>query len=148
MSVIAWDGQHLAADRQSTAGHHLHETVKIYRHKDMLLGLIGPHAESTMIANWVKAGCWEANFPVMNCEDENIPLVYVIYKDGIIHRYEDNPHPILIRDDFWAAGAGGDLATGAMAQGASAIQAVVIANRFNPACGMGVDILSFEDDHD
>ena len=149
MSVIAWDGQYLAADRQSTAGHHIHESVKVFRHKDMLIGMCGPHVYSAMIVNWVKAGCWEASFPEMKCEGDDIPLVYVIYKDGVIHRYEDNPHPILIRDKFWAAGAGGDLAMGAMAHGASAVQAVITASKFNPMCGMGVDILSFEEgDHD
>lgn len=143
MSVIAWDGKTLAADRQASCGGRITTTVKIFSHDDKLIGLIGPHESAHRLYNWILNGMNPISFPANLETDGGIPTVYVIHKSGHTVKFEDCPYPIVIKDKLWADGGGGDLALGAMAMGATAAEAVEIASKYNVHCGCGVDEFRF-----
>lgn len=145
MSVIAWDGKTLAADRQATRGGTPTTSVKIFKVDDRLFGLIGPHASSVRLYNWILSGMNPISFPKDLETDSDIPIVYVIPRVGHAAKFEDSPYPIIIKDEFWADGSGGDLALGAMAMGATAEEAIGVASKYNIYCGCGVDRFSFDE---
>jgi hypothetical protein len=145
MSVIAWDGKTLAADRQATRGGTMTTSVKIFKVDDRLFGLIGPHASSVRLYNWLLSGMNPVSFPKDLETDSDIPIVYVVYKSGHVVKFEDSPYPIIIKDEFWADGSGGDLALGAMAMGATAEEAIGVASKYNIYCGCGIDRFSFDE---
>ena len=145
MSVIAWDGKTLAADRQATRGGTMTTSVKIFKVDDRLFGLIGPHASSVRLYNWILSGMNPISFPKDLETDSDIPIVYVLTRVGHAAKFEDSPYPIIIKDEFWADGSGGDLALGAMAMGATAEEAIRVASKYNIYCGCGVDRFSFDE---
>ena len=145
MSVIAWDGKTLAADRQASFGGRVTTSVKIFKHEDKLIGLIGPHESSCRLYNWILNGMNPVSFPRELESDGAIPIVYVIPRTGHAVKFEDCAYPIVVKDEFWAAGSGGDLALGAMAMGATAEEAVEVASKYNIYCGCGVDRFSFDE---
>lgn len=145
MSVIAWDGKTLAADRQASCGGRITTSVKIFKHDDRLIGLIGSHESTQRLYNWLLSGMNPISFPQGLETDSGIPTVYVVHKSGYTVKFEDSPYPIVVNDGFWADGNGGDLALGAMAMGATAEEAIGVASKYNIYCGCGVDRFSFDE---
>jgi hypothetical protein len=111
----------------------------------MLIGLVGPHASATRLYNWILGGMNPLTFPDNLEEDSQIPIVYVLNAYGHALRFEDSPYPIVIKDEKWAYGSGGDLALGAMEMGATAPQAILVASKYNIYCGCGVDLMQFDE---
>lgn len=62
-------------------------------------------------------------------------VALVVEPDGRILVYTENLRPVNDISDFPVIGAGGDLMRGAMAQGASAVEAVQIAIHYSAWCG-------------
>jgi ATP-dependent protease HslVU (ClpYQ) peptidase subunit len=138
VTVLAWDGKFLAADRQATFGGTPVPATKIFRHNDELIGGSGNIQECIAFVEWYTSGCPTPK-PVFS---EGFGA-YVI-KNGQLWKYESLLVPFVMDMPFWAAGCGADYAMGAMAAGKSAAEAVEIACRFDTGCGLGVDILEFE----
>lgn len=138
MTVIAWDGKTLAADRQSTCAGMRSTTAKIRHLPD------GDYAACTggsdvchMLVEWYKNGAKPSEWPAVQATDDWARLI-IASKDGVVF-YERHPVAMLVRDKFIAFGSGRDFAMGAMAAGATASEAVDIASRFSTSCGLGVD---------
>ena len=66
--------------------------------------------------------------------------VSVVASRSGLRWFDGGPNGIACRDAFAAFGCGGDIAIGAMAAGASAEEAVEIANIHHVECGLGVDV--------
>jgi hypothetical protein len=67
-----------------------------------------------------------------------------ISPQGVVHKYEFVPFPIVFEDRFYASGSGRDLAIGALAMGADAVQAAEIACTYCTECGVGLDVVELK----
>ena len=138
MSVVAFDGITIAADRQATAGALIRRTSKIRRLPNgEILAWTGGLENGLAMARWYEAGADPAHFPASQ-KDEDWSRLLVVSK-GKVFFYEQLPEKQLLMDRKGAWGAGRDFALGAMEAGASAVQAVKVASRLSNVCGLGVE---------
>ena len=138
MTVIAWDGKTLAADRQGESGGLKSIVTKIFKlETGEIVGITGYLSEGLATIDWYKNGAKPDDYPIS--KDSGTSMVVI--KDGVIHKYEDHYKPLIIRNSFYAFGSGRELAIGAMAMGADAEQEVEIACQYESGCGMGIDVL-------
>lgn len=142
MTVIAWDGKTLAADKRATTGGGIARTVtKIERHKDALLAFTGSWDVATQIREWWKAGADPENFPSKARDDV---ATLIVIKAGCIESYASGPYPMMIEAEQCAFGSGRDYAEAAMYCGKTAAEAVAVACHFQTDCGNGIDMLAIE----
>lgn len=139
MTVIAWDGTYLAADRQATLSECRREVKKIFRLKNGdLASFCGIESGARELLSWYENGADQGRYPPLQSTSDWVRLVLVTKKG--VFEYEQRPIPSLVKDPFFAWGSGRDFALGALAAGSSASEAVKIASRFNIHCGLGVDV--------
>lgn len=140
MTVIAWDGKTLAADRRMTTSWGAHDTVtKIERHDGSLSGITGKPALGLAMRAWWLAGAVAADFPKGNEADD--ATLIVIMGDSRVLQYTTGPHPVLMENEFCAWGGGRDFAQAAMMCGKTAAEAVALTCQCSVHCGNGIDIL-------
>lgn len=139
MTVIAWDGKVLAADKQSTSAGLRTTTTKLRRLlSGEVLAYCGDADSGRAVAEWYADGADPAKWPKCQSDKDDWARLIVGSRNGI-KVYERQPYGMPIEDKFIAWGSGRDFAIGAMARGASAVEAVKIAMRFDTGCGMGID---------
>lgn len=143
MTVIAWDGRTLAADKQATAGNMKRTATKILRVTDGLVALSGDaaHAHAHAVLGWFQGVRDPRDFPREQCPDKAGHVTYftrdgVFLYDGTGHGYREK-----IDCSFIAFGCGRDYAMAAMYLGCDARRAVEVACEFDAFCGMGIDVL-------
>lgn len=142
MTVIAWDGQTLAADRMMEMNGGKFPVTKIRRLQDgTLLGTSGDIPRAMQIAEWIERGCVVGGLAAP--QGEMYARVLHIKSDGVATLYANNDQPIIVEQPFMAIGSGQDYANTAMYLGNSARQAVAIASELCATCGMGIDTLEF-----
>ncbi len=144
MTVIAWDGKTLAADRRSNTSWGVHDTVtKISRHEGNLLATSGKGSVALEIQAWWIAGADAGKFPASARGDDGGNLI-VITPDRRVLQFGTGPFPSEMQGRFYVVGAGGDIALAAMHCGRSAAEAVALACELNSTCGNGIDTLTLE----
>lgn len=143
MTVIVWDGKSLAVDRGVSDGYTMWEQDKAWRHGDAVLTGVGTMTLVLAMRNWYIAGRNPIDFPPEQTLPDRWCEFIVATPDGLF-RYERSHIPIEHGRNKCAFGHGKDFAYGALAMGANAEQAVIIANKFSVHCGMGVDVFNFE----
>ena len=137
MSVIAWDGKTIAADRQMTSGDMGVTCCKLVRLPSRaIVGWTGTAECGLVLLDWLNG---KREWPKFQ-EDKERWTRLVMVDDKGVWFYEQEPVPIQVLDKFMAWGSGRDFAMGALAMGATAERAVEIANQFCVTCGMGVDV--------
>lgn len=140
MSVIAWDGKYLAADKQSTCGNVRGVTTKIRRlDNGDIVGWTGKLEHGLLLSEWYANGARRDEWPEFQSEEDWCRLI--VSNPAGVFEYEQKPVAQRVEDSFMAWGDGRSIALGALAMGASAAQAVEIANRFSIYCGCGVDVM-------
>lgn len=144
MSVIAWDGKTLAADKQSTYGEQRSVVTKIFRVPQGLLGVTGKTEHMKPLLNWFNNFEVPELFPEFQKDPEENSAVLLITKERKIMCYGAQVDPFMIEQPMYATGCGKDFAMGAMLAGADARRAVEITCQLNVYCGMGIDILTLE----
>ena len=143
MTVIAWDGKTLAADKRAVNAGLSRTVTKIRRMGKLLVGASGNASASAELFEWVKRGRKEKDFPkIQSKTDDNASLLVIDH--GRILKYEVSPIPIIFEDKFFAMGSGRDYALAAMFLGKDAVYAVQIACLFDVDCGNGIDLLNLE----
>ena len=141
MSVVAWDGKSIAADKQATAGGLRHTTTKLRRlDSGEVLAWTGDQDSAGMVAKWYADGADPAKWPESQKDKDDWSRLIVATADSV-KVFERQPVFSLIEDQFLAWGSGRDFAIGAMARGASAKEAVEVAMKFDAGCGLGVDVV-------
>ena len=151
MTVIVWDGKALAADRQATENGVLHTMTKIKKitkgkKKGWLIGNAGVAASGALLMAWFESGAEPSQFPYEYQKTEGLhAALLAISPEGVIHKFEHLPIPIVFEDDFYAMGSGKDMAMGALAMGADAAQAVEIVCTLETECGVGIDVVYLKD---
>ena len=141
MTVIAWDGKTLAADKRATFGTLIRTTTKIFRVGDALAGYCGDAAFGEEMIAWLKRGAEPADFPASNRDKDDWAPMLVIRKGAPVARYERSPYPVLFEDETFAIGCGRDFAIAAMHLGKNAREAVEVAIALDSGCGNGIDTL-------
>lgn len=144
MTVVAWDGKVLAADKRGLLSDCAWPVTKIHRvGLDAFACIVGPVDQGMETLAWYRSGADPAAFPASRRTDNWSPFT-VIHRDGRISRYEQTPYPVEYHTERYADGSGRAYAIAAMECGRSAVEAVEIACRYDPNCGNGVDVLAFE----
>jgi len=138
MTVIAWDGKTLAADKQTNRGDAIGTCTKIFKlHDGTVVSFCGALSKGLVLFDWYRNGCKEEEWPEFQKSDS--VTILVVVKDGKCIEYEGVSNPISCEDEFSAWGSGMEFAIGAMAMGATAVEAVEIASYHCEGCGRGVD---------
>lgn len=138
MTVTAWDGKTLAADRMMEMHGGKFPVSKLNRLDDgSLMGGAGDLPRVYEMQNWIADGCkpGELHAPV----GDTYARILLVKSDGTGLLYANNEFPIHILRPFVAIGSGQDYAIAAMYLGQTAKQAVATASELCASCGMGVD---------
>ena len=138
MTVIAWDGKTLAADKQATLNRTTYTTTKISKHGQALVAIVGTYVDGAAMLNWFLSGMDPEKFPKLYNEDD--ACLWVFTSDSIV-RFEGSPYPITVEDTIVSDGSGGGIALGAMLMGADAVTAVKLAMERDIYSGGGIDVL-------
>lgn len=142
MTVIAWDGITLAADKMMSFNSSHATVTKIFKIGDTLVGFAGNASNGTECIDWVRGGRVPNEFPKSQAEANSGSLM-VIEKGGRVCQYFSGPFPSVVEDTFMAIGSGDEFALAAMYLGKSAKRAVEVASALCPTCGNGIDTLEF-----
>lgn len=150
MTIIAWDGKTLAADKRATYSGLARTVTKISRtHKGELVAFSGDFDMGVALVQWYVGDGYAERYP--NNKDNNGIMktqMMVIRLDGTICIYEREPVPMTFTDPQTAMGSGRDYAMAAMHLGCTAVQAVQVACDLDIFCGNGIDTLQLNDpDH-
>jgi hypothetical protein len=138
MTVIAWDGVTVAADRKSSGTGPDMIFNKIFRlDSGEVAAIFGNARNAYTLLEWKRGNLEE--FPT-DFSDEGKMLVF---GNGYVSFYSTRSKGLAIPvlDEFMAWGTGADVAVGALAAGADSVRAVEIACRYNSGCGLGLDSL-------
>lgn len=146
MTVIAFDGKMLAADKQSTAGGLKSKVTKLFRVGDALVGISGDNVRGQELLAWLRQGAELDSYP--KPRGDLYASAMLVTPDGAIRLFEESPYPVNIEDRFCAIGSGRDFAMAAMLLGCDAKQAVSVACQLDPGCGLGVDLLELPSAHE
>lgn len=140
MTVIAWDGKTLAADRQITSGYTKNKRItKIRKYGNVLCGVTGETKYADALFKWVEGGRIKERFPSFS--DDNQVMLVVIDDKDLIEYWSSTFETKYPRDERTSWGSGKELALGAMAAGADAKKAAEIAREYDLYCGGGVDVV-------
>lgn len=140
MSVVAWDGKTLAADCQATNHGFKWKSPKIFRlESGEVAAFTGQPDTGLLMLEWYRNGRKREEWPDSQTNDSWSRLIVahldksvtVFEQFGFMQNFKDAP--------YMAWGAGRDFALGALAKGATAEEAVEIANQFSDSCGFGVE---------
>jgi len=145
MTVIAWDGRTLAADKRSDYGGCIQVVTKIHRAGGCLVGGSGELSFVLGMVEWVRNGRDPSQFPASQRDKDDWQPTLVIEPSGRALMYERTPHPIRWEREFGAIGSGKQYALAAMRCGKTAAEAVAIASEFCPGCGNGIDALALSE---
>lgn len=139
MSVIAWDGKTVAADKRATCAGVPFTTTKLRRlPSGEILGWTGEQDAGEMLAKWYADGADTKHWPEFQSDKDMWCRLIVVGKSGV-RFYERQPVPVLVEDRMAAWGSGRDFALAAMYLGKSAREAVEVAIAFDTGCGNGID---------
>ena len=146
MTVIAWDGKTLAADKRMTAGWVTSPIVKkIRRSNGELIAATGNASIAVQLFDWHSKGCDPDTWPECNkdpAKDSITHLIVINEKTGI-RKYESSGYPVCIENKFMAWGNGHEAAMAVLHLGFDAKKAVEVTSEIIQGVGNGVDTLEF-----
>lgn len=144
MTVIAWDGKTLAADKRAVlAGFKGGTVTKIHRWDGGLCAFSGDFALGVAMLEWLRAGAKPSEFPQRQRTDDWVSFM-VVHEDGRVVRYEKDPVALPFENVPQAMGSGRDYALAAMHLGFDARRAVEVACALDNGCGNGIDTMTLE----
>lgn len=143
MTVVAFDGTYLAADRQVTRGGQRGSITKLLRLSNGEVLTWTGHLQNCLgMQHWYLAGAKPSEWGNYRVDPECSAELIILSEDGLWTF--SGPYGVRVEDPFVAIGSGAEYALAALAMGATAEQAVEIASRFDNCCGLGVDVMRFE----
>ena len=143
MSVIAWDGKTLAADRRASLGTLIRTTTKVFQLDEVLAAYAGDADAGEEVLAWFKAGRDPSTFPPSQRDKDTWAGLLIVWPDGTLWKYERTPYPLKFPPQQFAIGSGRDFALAAMYLGKNAADSVMVASHFDSGCGNGVDEVRF-----
>lgn len=145
MTIIAWDGTKLAADKLMSIYGAGTTVTKIRKINGNLVGGAGSSAVVQEMFKWIENGCDPDKFPEKQKAVDTYANMVVITPDKKILTYETTAYPTEIEHDYYAIGSGRDFALALMHVGYGSEYAVIVTNELSAHCGNGVDTLSFDE---
>lgn len=143
MTVIAWDGRTLAADKLADMAGLRTSVTKISRVNGCLIGSAGASSVGNEAEAWFARGADPKDFPESQRDNEHWDGLLVITPEGAVLKYENTPYPVrLDPGQKVAIGSGRDFAVAAMHLGLSATEAVKLACELSTGCGNGIDFMT------
>lgn len=143
MTVIAWDGKTLAADKMACAQGYGYTVTKVRRLRDGRLAAFCGDGDSAMeLLAWLEGSLNPATYP--ESQKTNDTSAVVIQPDGTVLSYGKTAFPQVIEDRIYAMGHGRDYALAAMHCGKTAREAVELVCRLDVYCGNGIDTLELQ----
>ena len=143
MTCICWDGTTLAADRYVWVNGAVALMTKIRRVGSSLIGVSGGANLAPQIFEWAKTDFAENTIPALQKDPKDHATIMRITEDRQILMYENYYIPWINERKFWAIGLGREVAIGALAAGATSVEAVEIAEEYSGNTGKGIDYLTF-----
>ena len=144
MTVIAWDGEVLATDTQCTLGNAKYQSPKAWYESvggsACIITGVGALKNIHRHKEWVIKNDPSIEFPYRELETHYYQFILVT-KNGLL-RYEGTPYPIEHGVNACAFGEASDFAYGALAMGATAVEAVQVAIKYSHQCGGNVESYS------
>lgn len=138
MTVICWDGEVLAVDGVASYGTTIFPANKLwmYELEDQKYFAVGYGAVAGYagLLDWYAKGATAQSFPY-NDDCVMDAGIVVLGENRSITEYSSSPYGMEWPQSPLTWGCGGDIALGAMSQGANAIEAVKAACIHNSACG-------------
>ena len=146
MTIIAWDGTTLAADKRAIYGDTaIRTTTKIFRIDAALVGYAGHADVGEEVLTWFQSLMRDpAAYPAIQRDKDLWATLMVVWPDKEIWLYERTPSPVKFCPQNFAIGSGRDYAMAAMHLGKTAAEAVAITNLFDSSCGNGIDTLTHD----
>lgn len=144
MTIIAWDGRVLAADKMSSSGGFIRKVTKIYVVPEGIVGFCGSGVAARAMLEWFRNGRKADLWPKIQGSDKDAYSLFVDWS-GRHWTYEDWPHPIPQENSWDAIGSGRDYAAAMLHTGQGAVRAVQVASDLCIDCGMGYDVIVLED---
>ena len=139
MTVVVWDGKTLATDRQANDGSMKWEAEKAwYVGTDHIVSGIGVLGSILKMRDWFVSG---ADPATLNVQPNSAELI-VVSSEGL-SVISSNGTSVELSAPM-AFGEGREYALGAMAMGATAQEAVQIANEYSLHCGKGVSCYTLQ----
>lgn len=140
MTVIAWDGKTLAADKMSCSAGYGYTVTKVHRLADGSVAAFAGDVDSAMaLLHWLNGDRDAATYP--DAQKTNDTSAFVVGPDGKAVSYGKTPHPQVMEDRYYSMGHGRDFALAAMHCGKTAREAVELTCLLDVYCGNGVDTL-------
>ncbi len=146
MTVIAWDGITLAADKRACLGAMVGTVTKIRRIGDLIVGGAGEPAFIGAMMAWIEGGRDQETFPKQQQDKDDWSPILVIEPDGTPSIYERTAFPVRNEQKHIAIGSGREFARAAMYLGCDARKAVEVAIALDCGCGNGIDTLTMAPD--
>lgn len=147
MTVVAWDGLTLAADKLSTDGTSRRTSTKVVRASNgALMAACGDASRCREIEAWYERGAKPEDFPPTQRIADTAAWLLVVEPGPVLKYFQVTPYALVIEDRQFAMGSGRDYAMAAMHLGKTAEAAVAVAIALCPECGNGIDTLTLEQD--
>ena len=149
MSIIVWDGNSLAADKQLTSGNSKHSITKARKINGHLCGVAGELEELNAYFDYIKeyTECPESAvhiYPENLKQGKSDCLVITPNKEILL--FFKSPTPTKIDMNCFAIGQGADAAILLMRDGNySSPEVVIFVSSINIYCGMGTTELYLDD---
>lgn len=138
MSVIAWDGTRVAADRGALSGDVRSTCPKIELIDGRVFGGTGGAEAYLLVRNWYLDGADPAKWPEIQKTDDWSRLL--IFEKGGVTEYERWPVAQKVEDPYFAWGSGREVALGVLYVGGSVEQAVEAACYHLSGCSRGFSV--------
>jgi|AraplaDrversion2_2_1032049.scaffolds.fasta_scaffold00773_51 ATP-dependent protease HslVU (ClpYQ) peptidase subunit len=143
MTIIAWDGKTLAADKRGTVAGMGYAVTKIHRLPDGLVAFSGGGAHAAELLNWFHGSRNPDTYPRRD-DDSGAGALHIDAQGRVFMYSAANPFPERIESPYFARGSGRDYAMAAMHLGCDARRAVEVACAFDIGCGHGIDTLELK----
>lgn len=143
MTVIAWDGEVMAADKQGTCGNGFRITTKLHHVPQGICGMAGEFWHGLEMLAWFDGGMDPSAFPKCSGDDGDGSHIMLVTHDKQIITFHAKcrGYGEILEDKMLATGSGGEYAMAALYLGYSAVEAVEVACALDPNCGAGVDTI-------
>ena len=142
MTVIAWDGEFMVADRKVSMPSHSFASTKIFIVPDGIVGCAGDNNRCEELTEWFMNGRPADKFPAGKGSGPAADKAKALFvsNDYEIFLYLDSSRPTKVDQTYMAIGSGAAPAMVAMHLEHSAIVAVKAVNTIVNTCGMGYDV--------
>ncbi len=144
MTVIAWDGKTLAADKQMGMAYPRRVTKIRRLASGELVGVTGNFDQGLVLISWYEAGADPSSFPAFQADHEKNSELIIVRTDGVVCSLSNQPVAMPLENTQHAVGSGRDFAAAAMYLGCDARRAVEITIALAGDCGVGIDTLELE----